>query len=657
MKKGFAELTKAQMRESIVSTTEKLVVEPIPLSYPKIQNYYLELAMDQVFRKPENFSMEDIVPPSSKSTLEFSQTVGGGRRILKELTEMVRNPKEVDFDCFEEFSNWLMLNPTRKKGQTQSQIMKANSARIALLVEANKVRYLTVQSTFYQTFCRPLQNYMLREWKDCSYSTMNKDWKEDFKSVYEYNKRHNLLHASADYSDATNLLKPEATKRVIFSLLNRLGLSGESYFFKRIVETLQPRHLNLTKMMFVNHPTKEDGQELTRELIDVLEETFGEFALQKSGQLMGNPLSFVILCVINLATMIQAKLEDFLSDHYPKRPSGAQVYEFLKGTLLINGDDLFTGFETEASFNRFIQISGSYGLKVNLKTILGRTHGQMNNVMITDKGEVNYLNLGLYFNNNIKNFKPVELEQISELAQNFEYDLDIEVGFIRDTLSRLNRKIPRRMWTVSKAFGGLGVRDTRVNQGFILSRHTKYRLLKKYTKTYLKQPLTLENSVVSKVLKERDEQDLEVFTDLLDPISKLFLVRLCTQHTELMEDEIATNQDEEFQFDLTEVLVEIGNHLATLTKFIYMNREATKHFVSKLQLSGVEFQLPIQTPTFDDDFQTWEPRYFVRRSGKEYIEKFMQLTPEFHLQHLHGKYRGKILGSPRPLSETLDNEN
>jgi len=494
MKKGFRELTKKQMVKSIVNSIKTLTEEPEDVPTEHVR--YIQIAVRMILQHPEMFKRE-LVPPSKKSTLEYGVAGGGGFQLLSDLQEFDQPEAYRDlqeyFDIMEKEENkyefGLEFNRNVRLGRN-------NKARIALLVEANKVRFLTIQSVFYQTYCRDLQQYLIDEWKLSSYSTMHENAEEEFKDVGKYNQRHGLFNGSSDYTDATNLLKPHATRIAMRESLRVLGFTPNTEYYKAIMDTVSQRDLDLNNMIFVNHPNPKEGKEICEEVrrqIYIWDPRFKftKLAVQRGGQLMGNPLSFPILCMINLSTFLRSKLGHIIDrikyQDLDLDKTAKWANEVLKGTLKINGDDSFSGFKSLQYFNNYRRIAKeSVGLVVNHKTVFTKSsgHSQINNILIKNNKRIRYLNLALFFNNNIKNLKPVLASDIKNNVREFEQE-DERESYIIDTLERLNLNFRIRDWFISESLGGLGI-DWSLLPACDLkySRHTRFKIIRAHNKKW-----------------------------------------------------------------------------------------------------------------------------------------------------------------------------
>lgn len=117
---------------------------------------------------------------------------------------------------------------------------------------------------------------------------------------------------SGDYSSATDGLKTPVTRMVFEQILEKLPETGT------MTATLKDVLRSVLYEQEIHYPCKMGL----------------EPALQKNGQLMGSVLSFVVLCIVNLATYWKS-LDDYLDERcLPKVKSVSEL------PALVNGDDI-----------------------------------------------------------------------------------------------------------------------------------------------------------------------------------------------------------------------------------------------------------------------------------------------------------------------------
>jgi len=154
---------------------------------------------------------------------------------------------------------------------------------------------------------------------------------------------------SGDYSAATDRVNIEATKVVFDELTRHMALPAE--LRRRLRESLLDARVSYSDALA---PFKNKIPiELYVQLIDSLPEGYR----QKNGQLMGNILSFPILCIINLASWLVAHKDLITTNNTHLRTQAVLETGLRRGyftrqeidsfPVLINGDDILFKAEPE----------------------------------------------------------------------------------------------------------------------------------------------------------------------------------------------------------------------------------------------------------------------------------------------------------------------
>jgi len=257
---------------------------------------------------------------------------------------------------------------------------------VVALPEPGKFRLISKGDGYLYTPLQPLQSALLGRWKSSRYSTMlDQNLSETLSSLLVgYDNFHwgeELVWNSGDFEKSTDKQKKESTFAVLRSLQKcnapLLDLANLSF---------QP-----TLMEYPSY-TCEDGSSF-RLLDDII---------AKEGQLMGHPLSFPILCTVNLSVYR-------LAVKRWGQVSGKGRYfmaQFLLDKVIINGDDiLFFGPRSLLPF--FDEIAISVGF---IKSV-GKNYVSSDMLMINSQVfrvfgsrvvRYGYLNLNLIYGNNIK---------------------------------------------------------------------------------------------------------------------------------------------------------------------------------------------------------------------------------------------------------------
>jgi len=254
--------------------------------------------------------------------------------------------------------------------------------------EPGKIRPIGFMDGYLCTALRIPQGQMLSSWKKCRYSTMlESDLLARVRALDA--KAPDLLWCSGDYKNATDLLLKDAS------------LSALSAFEKHPLYQAMIASLGSGRIIYPDGPDKFDPYK------------GGTTVSQLEGQLMGNPLSFPLLCVINLAVYRLTLYRWMVQD----RENRVQMYHLLYHNVIINGDDiLFKG--PQSLIDDFKSTSSDFGFQISIgKNYVSSDFCQINSqVFIRRKGVMvrkGYLNLRLIKGTNVKTgesqAKPTEI--------------------------------------------------------------------------------------------------------------------------------------------------------------------------------------------------------------------------------------------------------
>jgi len=427
MKRGFPVLTDEQKKVSVQGTLDRLTTVPNPISATQIAA--IDIALRMVIRD-RDFQFE-YLSPSSKSTYEYTIQDSGGAALLSD--------SKNDY-----ISNLL------------DEKYEHNYAKVVLLDEANKVRFLTIQSSRYQNVANSYKVFLLENFKKSKFSTMNENWKEEFlqqkKDISSFKGSKTRFWFSGDYTAATDNLEIEISEYTLLASSYMVNMNDDDR--KIILDVLKPRLLEINK--------PELG------IAGIYE--------QMQGQMMGNPLSFGLLCIINLATVIETLFMDIAIPFLDE--INIDVLESLLQSrgLRINGDDM-TAHLTLEEIERFRSVSSTYGLKLNYKSIVDKNDAQINSVYFKGDRTIPYLNQAILFDNNIKNMGSATLKNLGMLAR-YMYDFSPQIAdiYFLATLRRLDPRMYTRdehfKWALPERFGGFDypIYDIESN------RYLKYQL-------------------------------------------------------------------------------------------------------------------------------------------------------------------------------------
>jgi len=273
------------------------------------------------------------------------------------------------------------------------------SFKVVAIPEPGKFRIVTLGDGYLYSAIQPLQGLMLSAWKRRGESTMLRDDLTERVNEIHRNLPDLELWCSVDYEAATDLLYKDASLAAFAGAyplpggdLGMLSLQSGKAYYPRIKE-------------------RKDGS--------IAEEYLEEDAVEtKEGQLMGHPLSFPLLCVINLA-VYHRSLEVWVSEGSPDRKEPVNGWQAIsererrqgladkmRPNVLVNGDDMM--FKCELSFYVvFLRVSASCGFKRSTgKQYLSPHTVMMNSQVFTLRGSgmvrKGYLNMKLITGSSVK---------------------------------------------------------------------------------------------------------------------------------------------------------------------------------------------------------------------------------------------------------------
>jgi len=220
----------------------------------------------------------------------------------------------------------------------------ALDVEVMAIPEPSKFRIITKGCGYLYTALQPLQGEMLRCWKVSAHSTMRD---EDLTNRVQemHNRLPNVpMWCSVDYEAATDLLKRDATMAVL-----------------RQIEKLHPLGELAFQSAFAGRATYPDLKTPDGKI---------EAVIAGEGQLMGHPLSFPMLCVINLSVYLCA-LERWVEDARrfggygnPQMVWRERESRELAKYVIVNGDDML--FKCHDSFySIFIKTANDAGFKIS----------------------------------------------------------------------------------------------------------------------------------------------------------------------------------------------------------------------------------------------------------------------------------------------------
>ncbi len=314
-KRGWPELCQNKRFETIADHQKYLSREPSDVSSQLLET--VRATSKTVFR---HCSLKKL-NPSRNASYESSRKEGGARGWVHQLGNI---PQEVQ--PMKTFGESLPLSvkdidlQARRVRQQEWETVKlfrprmvsSNIARVQVIPEPGKFRVITAGPAIQYTYLQPLQGSLLENWSKTPYSTMKENWEDEVKGWVIPD---GWVWNSGDYKAATDQLNSNTSNEVMETIKEIYNL-GEDFV------------------------SGFEGCEIEYSAKDVKRNPFGAERLprsiwQKNGQLMGHPLSFPILCVINLAALI-ASLNRGVEEGKLSREDKSLILSMTK----INGDDI-----------------------------------------------------------------------------------------------------------------------------------------------------------------------------------------------------------------------------------------------------------------------------------------------------------------------------
>jgi hypothetical protein len=190
--------------------------------------------------------------------------------------------------------------------------------------EPGKIRMITKGDGFLFSLLQPLQGVMVDCWKDRPESTMNHpDLTSRIRKIQIETQATQLTHwASVDYTSATDKIKQDGT----FAALT--GLIGKPYYEYAYLSFGVGR---------ITYPSVYPD-DLESGSLEPIQESFS--VLRIDGQPMGHPLSFPLLCLINLA-VYQTAIDRWVeTGRLGNRGYRRCLGKIMRRNVLVNGDDM-----------------------------------------------------------------------------------------------------------------------------------------------------------------------------------------------------------------------------------------------------------------------------------------------------------------------------
>ncbi len=304
--------------------------------------------------------------PSKNASFGFPRKMGGA---FAEVTQDCPVP-EFDLSSVNLYDHqvqcwkaelWKVL-----KDNMQTAVGTDFEVRVQAIPEPGKLRVITAGNGRLYTFLQPLQGVLLKSWANSQFSTMKDNWIEE---VENWHAPRGWVWNSGDYKAATDQLNMNSTLCCYNEILSILGLEDQIP-----VSGLEGTIVNYSEKD-VQNPA--GGEPLPR------------FITQRNGQLMGHPLSFPILCMINLAGLLKS-IHDGEDEGILQKGDRRKILSMTK----INGDDILFPCP-EALCRIWERNAATLGLQLSVgKSYAVSNFAMVNNVMFSMVSEEDFLSSG-----------------------------------------------------------------------------------------------------------------------------------------------------------------------------------------------------------------------------------------------------------------------
>lgn len=440
MKTGLSRLPMENVFKNIDSTVDKLnKVDQAKLDSlngnPSMQ-WILKFVTDLVIRGNEHLYKEKRFLPVG-ATFEYKHDEVRENFISQTLNVSFEAKEKIFDDEFRKFN----------RGDPQW-------ARVAVLDEPLKNRFLTINSTGFQMGTRELQTFLTKCWKRSEFSTMDDDRLNHDLLTKFYGLFPNEYVTSIDYSSATDNLLSQVT-HIIINEITRILYNSDTISYDELRyyrSALAAKVITFDRALYVS---TIQGSKYLRRVKDYFNGK-GTFN-QVGGQMMGNTLSFTLLCIANLSTFIYAKFmnspEGSFKRHLkwyiqnntlPRDPRHFlqrfydQNVERLGWWLFINGDDAVGKLTLQENILQE-RCSTCYGLIRNKLKTINNSEKVFNinsrQFYFNEEGlvyEIGHLNQRVMYNWNVK-------QMIREIVEDVEVDF---VGLYNKLIEQLSHTQP-----------------------------------------------------------------------------------------------------------------------------------------------------------------------------------------------------------------------
>lgn len=454
-KKGWGPKSSTSLVEYLVKHQKVLgqIVSPITSNDASLNidtesrnfGFFLNAAVEAVVSPGKStIEVDRFLPPAIRPSLNahFNRKRGDGGAAKGyafppidydwSLNDIYREEQTLSLDAVEKSELMAML-----------EMKCGNPCKVVPITEPAKYRTVSCGPGYTYSYLRPLQDRLLADWSRTTFSTMKIE-KEEFPVWLSRLRRGKEFWNSGDYESATDLLDPRVSLRTLELILHRL-----EFRFGEPLGEIAIRSL-MSELYYLFVPS--DSHDKVKIHIT-----------QKRGQLMGHPLSFPLLCIINLAVMMYAQ-------------------DSITPVCGINGDDSLANLDQD-EFNRWSRACDSAGFKISLgKNYFCRDYLLINTLLFKDDlthfTRVGYINQALLFHNKIKsnkecgkstNYYP---EEISNSLNELFDSCPESVYFLSETMKNHCHStfLPHADWFLPVWRGGCGIHPRFMNDSHKVSK-------------------------------------------------------------------------------------------------------------------------------------------------------------------------------------------
>lgn len=388
-KRIWPPLGKVKRAEAVHGFIEAVTSSPDPTIYPGLLESIAWVVREHKVGDDSKFC------PSQSACINLSRKNGGSMGLYARF-----KPDEVQFTFPREGlrdARDVRLSPSHMAAlalddhritEYWGNIDKARAAcraprmEVVLLDEPGKIRFITKMDGFLASSLQPLQGLGISAWKKFPCNTMNHDIAEMVNQIERTSSF--PLWCSGDYKDATNSIKGIVSR---FTLEQFLKLYEHNTFGLTNYEILDS---------FLNNDLVIQAKELEGRTEDLI-------IHQETMQPMGHPLSFFVLCFINLAAYrlaVDEYIREISSWHlYDPEKDYMKVQKELYTNVIINGDDILFKCDFRL-YEIWKSVVNTIGLKLSPgKSYLCKGMAQINSQTFVKKGgkmvRKGYLNMKL----------------------------------------------------------------------------------------------------------------------------------------------------------------------------------------------------------------------------------------------------------------------